>query len=89
MNEDKINYKAMEIFNKLKTYLNEINKNGEFSIEERQEVMLNITSNMFMICCLNYNDDNSINISNSTHNFIFLQEYMINHFKYCISQKRS
>lgn len=87
MNNDKINYKAIEILNKIKFYFNQLEENREFSIEERNAVIYNFTSNMFMTCCIYYNKDKSINIKNSTHNFIDLQEYMIEHFKRCISHK--
>jgi hypothetical protein len=87
MNDDKINNKAFEIFNKVKIHFDMLTESGEFSIEEKHAVTCNFISNMFMSCCIYYNNDKSINLNNSTHNFIYLQECMIDHFKRFISRR--
>lgn len=87
MNDNKIDSKAFEISNKMKIYFNQLLENDKLSIEDRNAIIYNFTSNIFMTCCIYYNEDKSINIKKSTHNFIYLQEYMIDHFKHIISHK--
>lgn len=87
MNDDKINNKAFEIFKKIKIHFDMLTENGEFSIEEKYAVTYNFISNMLLSCCIYYNNDKSINLDNSTHNFIYLQEFMIEHFKKVILDK--